>query len=78
MPLLKTSMGQNALCYRGVKLWNELSGEAKLAHSCKKYIKQMYFKFHFDCCYFNKFLSSYKLMQIRPYLDLRSFVIIFL
>ena len=33
IPLLRTSMGQNAFCYCGAKLWNELSREAKLASS---------------------------------------------
>ena len=33
IPLLRTSMGQNASCYRGAKLWNELSRKAKLGPS---------------------------------------------
>ena len=31
MPVLRISMGQNAFWYRGAKIWNELSQEAKLA-----------------------------------------------
>ena len=33
IPLLRTSMGHNAFCNRGAKLWNELNREAKLAPS---------------------------------------------
>ena len=39
IPLLRTSIGQNAYCYFGGKLWNELSREAKLAPSLKTFKK---------------------------------------
>ena len=42
IPLLRTHTSQNAYCYRGAKLWNGLSREAKLAPSL------MNFKFKFN------------------------------
>ena len=53
IPIIKTSIGQNAYCYSGAKLWNELSRDVKLATSLKtfkKSIKWWYFGillFHF-------------------------------
>ena len=41
LPLLRTSIGQNAYCYRGAKLLNELSREAKLALSLKTFKKSI-------------------------------------
>ena len=39
--LLRTDIGQNACCYRGVKLWNELSREAKIVPSLKTFKKSI-------------------------------------
>ena len=35
IPLLRTSIGQNVYCYRGAKVWNELSRKANLAPPLK-------------------------------------------
>ena len=40
IPFLRTSIGQNAYCYRIAKLWNQLGREAKLAPSFKKTFKK--------------------------------------
>ena len=41
IPILKTSIGQNAYCYSGGKLWNEFSLEAKLPPSLKSFKKSI-------------------------------------
>ena len=41
IPLLRIPIGQNAYCYRGAKLWNELSREGKLASLLKTFKKSI-------------------------------------
>ena len=49
IPLIRTPIGQNSYCYRGAKLWNELSREAKLAPSLKTFMKLIHLVVVFYC-----------------------------
>ena len=57
IPLPRTSIGQNAYCYRGAKLWNELSREAKLVPLWKTFKKSIIMVFrYFNVSFYNWYL----------------------
>ena len=58
IPVLRTSIGQNAYCYRGAKLWNELSREAKVTSSLKTFKRSNQY-LYFDILIFHLTFGTY-------------------